>query len=118
MLSLWASLITRSSSTAARTRWDAGSTRLRGNGRSHAALRDYSNFHAADHLREKDWAQRPDGEEVRLWREWSEAIDQLGQEHSDDEKEAAGFRLVAQRNALRPDDVKAACNRVTLWPHV
>lgn len=87
-------------------------------GKSHAALRDYSNFHAADHLREKDWAQRPDGEEVKLWREWSEAIDQLGQEHSDNEKEAAGFRLVAQRNALRPDDVKAACNRVTLWPHV
>jgi hypothetical protein len=83
-----------------------------------AGLPNYSNFRAADHLQEKDWAKRPDAEMVRLWREWFEVLDQLDKEHGTGNHEAAAYRTVAERNNLQPEDVQAACQRVTVWPYV
>lgn len=83
-----------------------------------AALPDYSNFMADDQLQEKDWSQRPDAETVRLWQEWSEALDQPDDNHGTGDHEAAAFRLVAERNTVQPEDVQFACQKVTIWPYV
>jgi hypothetical protein len=83
-----------------------------------AALPNYSNFAVADHLQEKDWAKRPDAEMVKLWQEWFEVLDRLDKEHGIGNHEAAAYGIVAERNNLRPQDVEAACQRVTVWPYL